>query len=284
MRKFAQALAICALSTAPALIASAADNQVVYKACDKKPSPADTEAARGLFSAGKVSYNEGDYPKAIQLWRDAFERDCSANLLLQNLANAYEKAGNLDAAIVSLETLLKRDPQHEEAPTFQKRIENMKKAKAAAAATTPATTAPATASSSKPPPPPTTTATGEPSSAPTTTSNSRPITPLAVAGAGGAIAIIGGLMWLGSYGKYNDTKAKCPGNVCDPTVLKTVQEDADKYTSQMYVRGAIFVGGAAIAGGGLAWYFLSKPEQQASRFFAPAISPGYAGATMGGRF
>ena len=83
--------------------------------------------------ARAISYfNEANYSKAIQLWRDAFERDCTALPLLQNLANAYEKAGNIDGAIVTLETFIKRDPQNPDVPTIQKRIDNMKKARASA--------------------------------------------------------------------------------------------------------------------------------------------------------
>ncbi len=266
MRTHAPLLVLCALSLAPALVAHAADTPVVYKPCDKKPSADDTEAAKGLFSAGKVSYNEGDYAKAISLWRDAFERDCTANPLLQNLANAYEKAGNLDASIVTLETFLKRDPQNSEAPTIQKRIENMKKAKAAATATA-TTSAPAATTASA-----------------SLTDGNRPMLPLYVAGGGGVVAIIGGALYLSATSKYNDAKDKFNVAPNGSDAQKTAKKDGDKAITSQHIGSAVGIVGLVGVAGGLTWYFLSKPEQKAARVLVPELSPGYAGFSMGGRF
>jgi len=282
MRTHAPLLVLCALSLAPALVAHAADTPVVYKPCDKKPSADDTEAAKGLFSAGKVSYNEGDYAKAISLWRDAFERDCTANPLLQNLANAYEKAGNLDASIVTLETFLKRDPQNSEAPTIQKRIENMKKAKAAAAATA-TTSAPAATTAptaTTPPTQPSTTASVS------LTDGSRPMLPLYVAGGSGIVAILGGAIYLNATSKYNDYKDKIAAAKAakDTQLASSLAKDGNKTITTQHIGSAVGIVGLVGVAGGLTWYFLSKPEQKAARVLVPELSPGYAGFSMGGRF
>lgn len=274
MRTYVPALALCALVLGPALVAQAAAPPVVYKPCDKKPSSDETEAAKGLFAAGKVSYNEADYSKAIQLWRDAFERDCTALLLLQNLANAYEKSGNTDAAIVTLETYLARDPQSSEAGTIQKRIENMKKAQSAAAPTTaPAATSAAPAATSAAPPvvPTATEPTGR-----------RPITPLIVAGAGGAFTLVGLLIYAGGASKVSDSEALCPDRSnCTNNDAVTKGNDGRKQV----LTGGILTGvGLAGVGGGLAWYFLSKPEGGSARILAPALAPGYAGFSLAGKF
>jgi tetratricopeptide (TPR) repeat protein len=267
------------LLAAPALVASAADPPpVVYKACEKKPTADDTEAAKGLFSAGKVSYNEADYPKAIQLWRDAFERDCTALLLLQNLANAYEKAGNIPAAITTLETYLARDPQSSEAATIQKRIENMKKARAAATTAPPvASSAPIAATSSTPAPPPPTTG-PEPQ-------GSRPLTPLFVAGGGAVLGAAGLLVYLngksGNDEAIEQRERECPSKLgCSSALI-----DKTNSTSRRMRVGSVvgYVGLAGVAGG-LTWYFLSKPEAKAARVLAPSVAPGYAGLSWAGSF
>ncbi|MCS6900302.1 MAG: tetratricopeptide repeat protein [Myxococcales bacterium] len=279
MRTYAPVLALCALALIPTLVAQAAPSPVVYKPCDKKPSADDTEAAKGLFAAGKVSYNEADYPKAIQLWKDAFERDCTALLLLQNLANAYEKAGNIAAAITTLETFLARDPQTPEAATIQKRIENMKKALAAAtAASSPpsaTSSAPPSAPSSSVHPAPTTTATAAPAVR-------SPLTPLIVAGAGGAFTLVGLLVYAGGYSKLSEAEKLCPDrrNCSDPKVVTKGNEGR----SQMLTGGILTGVGLAGVAGGLAWYFLSKPEGGSARGVTPILAPGYAGFSWVGRF
>ncbi|MCU0654708.1 MAG: tetratricopeptide repeat protein [Polyangiaceae bacterium] len=279
MRTYAPALALCALLAAPTLVASAADPPpVVYKACEKKPTADDTEAAKGLFSAGKVSYNEADYPKAIQLWRDAFERDCTALLLLQNLANAYEKAGNIPAAITTLETYLARDPQSSEAATIQKRIENMKKARAAATTAPPvASSAPAAATSSPTTPPPPTT-NPQPQ-------GRRPLTPLFVAGGGAILGITGLVLYLGASSENKDASAKykstCPGG---EKQCPDLFDKAESSSTRMSITSTIGYVGLAGVAGGLAWYLLSKPEGQTARVLAPSVAPGYAGVSLAGSF
>ncbi len=292
MRKHVTALALCALSLAPALAARAADAPVAYRPCDRKPTPSDTEAARGLFQAGKVSYEEADYPKAISLWRDAYERDCTAVLLLKNLAGAYEKANNLEAAIITLDTYIKRDPDNAEIPTLRKRIENMRRAQAAAAATasatpTATTTAPAPTATTTAPPPPTDTAPA--------TGGSRPITPLIVAGGGAVVGITGLVVFLVGLNKYNDASdsLKALRGPDNRTPAGKEAEDAslvDKGKSGQNLRTAgsiIGYSGLGIAAIGGVWYLLSKPEPATTttgRFFTPNVAPGYAGFSYGGAF
>ena len=66
------------------------DEPLVFPPCEGKPSETDVAAAQGAFQAGKVSFDEADYQRAINYWEDAFRRDCTATALLLNLARAYE--------------------------------------------------------------------------------------------------------------------------------------------------------------------------------------------------
>src|SRR5882672_5341011 len=87
---------ILSLSSAGAL---AADSKVSYPSCTTAPTEADKSAAKGAFAAGQGSFNEADYATAITYWRDAYRRDCTAHLLLTNLARAYELKGDRAEAV-----------------------------------------------------------------------------------------------------------------------------------------------------------------------------------------
>jgi tetratricopeptide (TPR) repeat protein len=278
MRKYAPALVLGALVASSVLVAQAADTPVTYKACVNKPSPDDTDVAKALFKAGSVSYSEGDYPKAIEHWREAFDRDCTAAVLLQNLANAYEKAGKLDAAILSLETFLKRDPQNAEAGPIGKRIENMKKTKAAQAATeAPKPTVTAPASNSAPPPPPTTTAPAG--------GGDRPLTPLFVAGGGGVLTIVGGVLYLTGASKVSDAEKACPDRTkCTDS---TAVDNGNSGRSREKLGGILAGVGLAGVAGGLIWYFVSPKSEApkaATRYLVPEVGQGYSGLLFGGKF
>lgn len=112
--------------------ASRRDRTISYKECLTAPSAEDRVAARGLFKAGIVAFQENDFPRAIEHWKEAFERDCTASLMLLNLGKAYEKDGQWSAAIASLETYLQRNPQSSEAPSIVGRIEELKAQRARA--------------------------------------------------------------------------------------------------------------------------------------------------------
>jgi tetratricopeptide (TPR) repeat protein len=107
-------------------VASRRDRSISYSECLTAPSAEDREAARGLFKAGVVTFQEGDLPRTIEHWREAFERDCTASLLLLNLGTAYEKEGQWSAAIASLEAYLQREPQSAAAPSLLARVEKLK--------------------------------------------------------------------------------------------------------------------------------------------------------------
>lgn len=56
------------------------------------------EDARALFTQGQAAYETGDYATAARLWERAYEID-SRPLLQYNLAQAYERLGQLEQAI-----------------------------------------------------------------------------------------------------------------------------------------------------------------------------------------
>ena len=282
---------LLALPLALAPLSVGAEEQVKqYEDCTREPTEGDIAAAKGAFQAGQGSFNEADYPRAITYWEDALRRDCTANALLLNLARAYELYGQKRQAVVALQTYLKREPNSPQRDQINRRIEVLNNQIAAEQpAAQPTTTAPTptAAPTAAPPPPPV-----EPAS-----EGQKPILPLIVAGAGGVVAIVGGVLYLGGAADVKDYEEKCPldpaldKHVCpagvDPGAGNSAQTRRD-------LGGGLFVGGIAVAAGGLIWYVVADPApaQAASKRRAPsrrarvtpAVGPGFAGLAVSGSF
>lgn len=271
-----------ALLTAPLAARAADDNPKPYPDCTQQPTEGDVAAAKGAFQAGQAAFNEADYTRAITYWEDAYRRDCTAHALLLNLARAYELNEQKRMAVTSLETFLARNPSTNQRDQIARRIEvlNEKIAKEQGAAGQPGP--------GPGPDVPPTNGSGSGPVDPGTKSPSRPILPLLVAGGGGVIAIIGGVVYFGGKSDRDDVEAKCGGTAC--------QSDADKEAgnsanSRMTTGSIVGVAGLAIAAGGVAWYFLSEPEGGSGRrqplrraHLAPAVGQGFAGFSVGGVF
>jgi len=254
-----------------------------YDDCTREPTDGDVAAAKGAFQAGQGSFNEADYQRAITYWEDALRRDCTANALLLNLARAYELSGSKRQAVVALQTYGAREPNSPQRDQIQRRIDVLNGQIAAeqpTAATAPTGTAPPPATTGTAPPPP-----------PPDTGGKRPILPLIVAGAGGAIAIVGGIIYLSASSEVSDFEKLCPQRRnCPPGV----DVDANAARDRQQLAGGIAIAGLAIGGAGLVWYLVSAPEaEQTSAVrrlpkprtaFAPAVAPGFAGIAVRGSF
>lgn len=97
-----------------------------YPACEGAPGEGDVVAAKGAFQAGRTSFEEGDYERAILYWEDAFRRDCTAIKLLLNVGRAYELNGDLVRAVTALETYVARDTALEDRAAVERRIAKLK--------------------------------------------------------------------------------------------------------------------------------------------------------------
>ena len=72
-------------------------------------APASAQDARELFSQGQAAYETGDYDTAVRNWRQAWEID-PRPLLQYNLAQAYERLGQLDLAVTSYRAYVEASP------------------------------------------------------------------------------------------------------------------------------------------------------------------------------
>ncbi|HEV8551571.1 MAG TPA: hypothetical protein VGQ57_21130 [Polyangiaceae bacterium] len=269
------ALGLLALPT----LALAAGETHEYVECTHEASDADITAAKAAFQAGNVSFNEADYPRAILYWEDAFRRDCSAHPLLLNLARAYELNGQKQQAVIALETFLQREPNSTERAQIQRRIEVLKKQIETEQAAVPVAAPP-------PPSPPPAAAPPPPQQAPRNEAEhpkSNRVVPIAVAGTGLALFVVGGLVYLNGAKKVKDYESpdKCgPSHKqCPPEMV----DKANKAAKQETTGGVIALVGLPVMAGGIVWYFLASPSSKAA-LVTPALGPGYAGLSLDGRF
>jgi hypothetical protein len=296
-------LGTIALGSSEAFAADTAPGKPApYPPCTTTPTAADQKGAKGAFDAGQASYDVADYATTVTYWRDAYRRDCTAHMMLLNLARVYEAKGDRAEAVNALETYVQRKPDDVNAGQIQRRIQNLKAQMAAAspapvAAPPPvqpvqaaqpvplAAAAPPAAepgASVEPPPPP---------------SGKKAIGPIIVASAGGVVAIVGAVVMLSGSKKIQDAEAICPNRQCpvvpstDPKAAEIAKAKDDGNAGRTEVtRGAIIAGAGVVIGvGGLIWYF-AMPKASASvpaankTTFTPSVGPGFAGVSLSGTF
>jgi hypothetical protein len=272
--------AALALSVGAAL---AADPVVpTYPECTKqKPSAADLEGAKGAHKAASQFYDRGDYDKAIRYWSDAYGFDCTANDLLINIANAYEKKAERRAAVATLEAYLNRTGPN---PTVEEKIKNLNVLIAAQpSATASASAAPTVAPvvSATVPPVPT---------APPEVQRPFGITPWIVVGGGGALALIGAILLPVGYGNISSATSACP-NPASCSSSSTISQGNAGRAEGGAGWGLLSVGVVAVAGG-VVWQLLYNKPIQAQKpppaktglWMTPAAKPGQAGMVLGGSF
>ena len=282
-------VAVAGLCFGPA--AAWAESPPGYPPCDRTPSDSEVRAAKGLFDAGSTSFNEADYGRAIQYWEDAYRRDCTAHLLLMNLARAYELNQEPDRAVVALETYQQRNPGSANDAALSKRIQKLREQVAAEEEPEPILEpAPAPIvqpeASTEPEPEPDTPEPGA-------VEGRRSIVPLIVAGAGGALMIGGGVPWILAIGDVRDVEERCGGSR-DPCIsdnAAALEQEGNDARTRANIFGAVAGVGLAATVGGLIWYFVQSPEPATTQAWRPAaprltpeLAPGYAGASVAGRF
>jgi tetratricopeptide (TPR) repeat protein len=280
---------------------AAAEDRHEYPECTSKPTDADVEGAQGAFKAGKARYDEGNRERAILYWEDAYRMDCTAHDLLINLATAYELQGNKAQALLALETYLKRVPESKKKEQVSRRIEQLKaQIDAEKSKAQPVAPAAAPASPGQPAAGQGTAATGAalqtaapgPGASEPPPSGRRPWAPFILVGAGGVVTLVGGAMLIVSNNDVGDYEDQCGpgGKQCPSAAIADKANEAIKARDRA---GGVTVVGLAMVGGGLLWYFLSKPksspapqalELSPSTRLSPTVGRGFAGLELSGAF
>jgi tetratricopeptide (TPR) repeat protein len=249
-----------------------------YPECTKKPTPQDLDGAKGAHKAATQFYDRGDYDKAVRYWNDALGFDCTANDLLINIGNAYEKQGDRVAAAATFEAYLKRTGPN---PTIEEKVKNLHVLIAVGAATTATPTA-APAVTAAP------TVTAAPVTPPAST-HPYGNAPWFVVGGGGALAIVGAILLPVGYSGISSANSQCVMRVCNSS--SAISQGNAGRAEAGAGWGLLTIGALAVAGG-LGWQLaLNKPKPaadapppKAGLWVSPTAGPGQAGVTVGGAF
>lgn len=263
---------------------SKAQGNEAYPPCARQPTETDIAGAKGAFQAGQASFDEADYQRAIDYWQDAYRRDCTAHALLLNLARAYELNGSKAQAVAALETYLEREPNSPDKDKIDRRLEVLKgQLETERAAVTQAPKVTEAAPPPRPAPPVLPSAPANATQAISLgeqPSAGRSIVPLILAGAGGALAVAGGIFYVSARSDLREAEEDCPDRKC-PLDRQDLLEAANQARTRANISGTITMGGVLALGGGLTWYFLSprtsKGPANTTAQFVPVGAPGYAG-------
>ncbi|HEU4535032.1 MAG TPA: tetratricopeptide repeat protein [Polyangiaceae bacterium] len=274
----------------PSSASPAAGGEVpTFRACGGQVTRAEQDAAKGLFAAGRQAYEEGEYRRAIRYWRDSFDLDCNAVLILRNLANAYERARNLRGAIASLEAYLARKPDADDAPGVRRRVEALRRELETAPPPPPEPSAPPAASVTAAP------SASAPIGAAIVDSDRGPGPwPWVLTGAGGVALAAGLYFFLDGSARVSDVRDACGGTNCEASSDPDARAEAERLIdrgnggrTRQGIGWGLMGGGAAMIAGGLTWYFVSAPKHSSTDtglWLTPAFGPGYGGIGASGRF
>lgn len=293
------------------VMAQAAPHQTVpqkaatpYPACESEPDEVSVQGAQGAFQAGNASFNEADYPRAIFYWEDAYRRDCTAHAMLKNLARAYELNDQYEHAILALNTYLERNPDSGEADAIQRRIENLgrklEEQRAAEAVPPPPKPEPKERREPQPTePPPLLEADSDGfTDEDFQDTGGRSVVPLVIAGLGASAGVLGGLQWMVATQDGEQAEEDCgPGGrerclTTDPETGLLVRNEAaieagNEAVDRQILWGIVGGAGAAVAVGGLIWYFAQPDgsgEEASMGHLTPRVGPNYAGLLLDGQF
>ena len=273
-----------ALALAPAVVAGVAYAQPttptaaeMFPPCTKTPTKEEVDGAGGAHRAAKQYFERSEFDKAISYWRDAYGFDCTRPKVLQNVASAYEKKGELSTAAEILKLYLTRVPNADDSQSVSEKIVALESASKPAPTTSAAPTTTATTTA----PPPTATATAPP---PPPSEGS--VAPWVVAGAGGVVLAVGVVLLPIGYSKIASAEDECPlRNLCPPDVADEGNMGRTLVGTGWVLAG---VGAAALAAGvvwGIAFNGGDAPAEPATGMrLVPVAGPSGAGLDLRGRF
>ena len=86
--------------------------------------PLSAQQANKIIREGNLSYQKGDFQKAIQDYYQALKKDPGSHTAVYNLANALEKANQADQAVQQYDQLIQntKDPQLQSAAYYNKGV------------------------------------------------------------------------------------------------------------------------------------------------------------------
>ena len=118
----------------------------------------------------------------------------------------------------------------------------------------------------------------EPDPVPPPPEGRRSVTPLVIAGAGGALVVAGGVFWglaASTQGQIDDAPTD---SAADLDRLVTLEDQARQ---RALIGNVLVIGGAVVAAAGATWYLLDRRRERPVHA-APLVVPGGGGVAIGG--
>jgi hypothetical protein len=214
-------------------------------ACSGSSTAKDPEAARVEFRAGQTAFSEGAYARAIELWNRAYRDDCTAHALLLNLAMAQELLGEPGEAIHTLQLFNRRSPASPYVDANAKRIQRLQLTTSENTRERPYQERPMWV----------------PVARPTFVEDDPGLSlPLAVAVAGGAVTVVGAILFIEGRNSAASADEDCGASRRTCMSIDGVV-DGERARARAEVGGWIAGAGLVTLAGGLTWHFLGRPQR-----------------------
>ncbi len=215
------------------------------------------DLAHTHFESGAAYLEQADYESALREFSAAYDLSKRPEILI-NMATVYERMGQLDQAVTSLQHFLDQAPNDPHADTIKIRVENLKKRLADKSATAPGAAVPAaetvppatTAAPATPPPPVATAAPPAPVTAPPAATEATPPTPThhgsrvpayVLFAAGGAFAVGSVITGILAANQHSHDKSTCSPDCSDSQLSsgRTLAATSTVLTGAAIVAGAV---------------------------------------------
>ena len=264
-------LLLCCLLASPVAWAKVAAAQSPEQPVETCPAPSseDTDAARLAFRDGQASFSEGAYLRAVELWKRAYQLDCSAHALLLNLAMAQELLGRPEDAVRTLELFNRRVPDSPYRQANHKRIELLRRQWVEQSR------ARAREQHKRP----------QPAASPPTshrTSESQ-VVALALAAGGGLMALAAGAIYVEGRASASSAEEGC-GQARSRCASPDDVIGGERARARSELAGWLAGGGLLVAATGSVWYLLSTPTPAGSVEWGASVSENGSALRVRGRF
>jgi Tfp pilus assembly protein PilF len=224
------------------------------------------EDARRHFEAGMSYFNTSEYEDALREFQRSYQLSEASKrpAILRNIAAVYERMGNLEKTVETLEQYLREDPNTEEKATVELRITNLKERIAQQDKGQEEAIVP-------PSPPGVEPAKPEPAPGPAPIPEQPDRTPAYVAwGVGGAAAVGAVVTGLLANNRYNDRK-----DGCGSTPAGCSDDEISGVTSMAWISTGLTGLAVVGAGVGTVLYFMAEPPaQEQGSNWAPRVQAG----------
>ncbi|MBK9265835.1 MAG: hypothetical protein IPM54_39355 [Polyangiaceae bacterium] len=241
-----------------------------------KKDPKYIEGKR-LFEKGEELYSKGDYEKAIESWEMSYDLS-GADLILESIANAYERLGQVEKAREYLGRWREAAPADERADLdarLKKLDERIAKEKAVQEAKAAQEKADKDSAAKR--------AADEKAAA-----NAKLFIPgIVIAGVGAGAAITGGVLDIVAYRSRPDQSAVCATSVGGKLLCRDSSRNAIESSNTLATVGDILLfAGTATAAVGVVLVVLKsgKKKDESKTAAAPWFVPGGGGMLVGGSF